>query len=724
MADFSKLGGLPGLRYGESTLDQTPVVRNPNAGAIYEDVSRAAEQVGQVFRERSNEQAKIAGEKAVTRDADGNIQVSKYDDGGFLGRLFLPENAEIYHNAAQLRYLSETSTDITNAVTRAHIEHPEDKEGFDAAVSGIKQSFLGNIPGELGDPARIAPHIDDAINRLAGQHGNDILETKARSDLAKTVNAVGAQLEDKKNDLGVLARSGALDTPEAQRLIKETNDLIRSKVNNPAFDYSPERADLDVRELQSTLKGEALIGHVEQTFKEKGFDAAKAEIDNLSKDTSLELTPETRDKLEHEGNAIITHLDTEQKQAAAEQQDRRFADLNEQAELQKLTLKQIHAEYDAGRINPAQRRALTDKVIVKTADDSKLREAMDRLVKNFPMDPSNETDRKAGDKVFEAMVAKGGDPLAIATRMAQVSGLVPSVVMSRLRGSSLSQNPAVVSDGLNAGRALIEAAPDALDKMPGGNKLADDSELYRHLTRDLGQSEQEAAQRIIKLRDPAERQRSKTIVDDSAGDIRKLTINDALGATGARGTGFFGAISNLFGGAAAPGLDKGQESLILGDYKALLKERLAETGDMDSAKALAGKDMQRVYGVTSAFGKPALMKYPPEARYPKVNGSYDYVRDQAAEDARAVFKDPNIKPEDVHLSWDSVTAQDFSAGRLPRYTISVNRNGTWVTLPSGYFQADPKKVHADPTVSPKAKFDAQRKTTVDTLTMPNVTPGL
>jgi hypothetical protein len=720
MADFNKLGGLPSLGYGPSVIEQAPVVKSASLAPLYEDVGNAAEQAGQVFRHNSNEEARVAGEKAVSRDADGNIHVANRDSS-LIERIFLPENAGIYENAATARWLSETSIDIDKSLTKAHFDHALDPQGFDAAVSGIRQSFLGNIPGQLGDPGLIAPHLDEAISRAAAQHSKNILETKFNADMKSTANSIGAKISRNSMDMGNLVRAHATNTEEYKRLEAETINLIRTKVGNPAFaGYTQEQADNDVKALQSDLRVEAMIGHLEDYVKDNGIEKGKEYLDaQRGHGAELGLDPDDLDKFLTRGKTLLSGAEAEQHKQTAEFQDKNFTDFDLRAEHGQLSEREILDARKKGLISEPAARSLIDKVNVKTKDNSELNDSLNRLAQGLPLDSANGTDRKAVDIAFESLTAKGADPIGLTIRFAQTAGVLPGKVVSRLRGASQSNDPAYVAQGLDMGRQIIEAVPDAFDKMPGGDSMAKDAEQFRHLTRDMGMSDQEAAQRIIAQRDPAVRRRNAEVVDSFRKEIGDIKANDMLTSMSLRG--FW---SRITGSTPNAGLTDGQSAQALADYKSFVTERLKETGDLDSAKAIAAQDMRKLYGVTTVGGTPALTKYPPENKYPKVMGSWDYIREQAASDAREALHDPKIKPEDVQVVPSTQTAQDWAKGTPPRYTVMVKRGDTWVALPSGYWRPDPKKAAGTAATD----YAAARKKAAGELNpvinQPNVVPGL
>jgi hypothetical protein len=101
----------------------------------------------------------------------------------------------------------------------------------------------------------------------------------------------------------------------------------------------------------------------------------------------------------------------------------------------------------------------------------------------------------------------------------------------------------------------------------------------------------------------------------------------------------------------------------------------------------AKTQLQKVYG-TNARG--IIVKYPPERMYPQINGSWNYIY----EDAQKTVKDETGR-DPIHVNLapiPGVTDQDFRSGQPPRYRIIYTfkaKDGQVVTdsVP-GQFAAD------------------------------------
>ncbi len=693
------MSGLPSLRYGRSLVRPNAVYSEDTGAAdLLGSLSSAAQNLGDQYLEGQVEKAKKEGEKSVTRDADGNIVVQKPD-------YLFPVMNEAHQNAAELRYATETEKDIAKELSDAHFANAMNPEGFEAAVEGIRTGKMGKLPN-----ADWAPHINDLIDKRSFQHLTNIRNDKFNADIKAAGNAIDATLQDNANDLYALAEQGQLQSEEGQRILNRSTELIRSKVGNPAFaGYSQAQADLDVREFKSALEVGAIVGQAEAIFKDPnaGPIVAGEWLKAQLNDPNLELSPETRARVQTIGVRKLNELSQTLSAETAATQDKNYTQLNLRAELGSLPLPELNAAYENGDITGAAHRSLASKVIQKTTEDVDLTEAMGRAANHLPMDPNNPTDRKAINKTYDSIVSQGGDPLETTVNMAKLNGVIPERPMSQIRAAALANDPGMAAQGLGLGRAVTENAPDALDRMPGGDAIGRDVEVFRYLTRDMGFSDEDAAARIIANRDPKVRAQAEARLAVARDEINKLTVDDAV--EGMRSQTWAGWI---FGVDA---VNEDQSLSITNDYKAYVREHMKTGTDFESAQALARKDMARNYGSTMVEGSETLMKYPPERRYPAVDGSHDYIKAQAVETARALTGDVNLGLDDVHIGWDGVTANDWAKkGALPRYSLMVRQGDTWMTLPSGYFVADPKAAGGGQAAT-QEQFGAARETAKRTL---------
>ncbi|MEP3277397.1 MAG: hypothetical protein ABJO38_13375, partial [Stappiaceae bacterium] len=108
-------------------------------------------------------------------------------------------------------------------------------------------------------------------------------------------------------------------------------------------------------------------------------------------------------------------------------------------------------------------------------------------------------------------------------------------------------------------------------------------------------------------------------------------------------------------------------------------------GQPEAAKAIAGARMKRTYGVSNIAkdglfnDRTVLTKYPPERHYPLVDGSHEYLYEQAIEDVHQVTG-KSFEQGDVFLRHGEKTAEDIRLGRPARYQVWYNQVVDGVTM--------------------------------------------
>lgn len=288
--------------------------------------------------------------------------------------------------------------------------------------------------------------------------------------------------------------------------------------------------------------------------------------------------------------------------------------------------------------------------------------------------PFDEQTQKGADHAFKAM---GGDMQALDT-IVRGSGVVPKAAATGIVG-------ALYGKDLNTGQAALQVASNimasnanAFAASPRGSDIATQVGKYEHY-KGLGLTSEDATRRVMAENDPAYKPpvkvtdvELKNFTTSITADTIRKEFNDA----------WFGA---------APTISTGQQAAVVADFREVASKFYEETGDKKLAQSLAKKQLDRVYGVTSAFGQKTLMKYPPERAYPPVGDSHDYIGLQAAAAIKeATGKD--IDPAKVTLlPIPRTTAAAFEAGKPVPYLLSyTDENGMQQTLWNKGFIADPK----------------------------------
>ena len=301
-----------------------------------------------------------------------------------------------------------------------------------------------------------------------------------------------------------------------------------------------------------------------------------------------------------------------------------------------------------------------------------------------PLNPYSSDDQALADKSFEVLMeAVTPEQQGAATiQFVTESGMVPKPVVAEVRMGLNSTDPAAVAAGLQQSAALYDAAPMAVGNVTNGQDIKDAAATYAQLVGEEGLSVQQAAERVIAMRDPANLAKAEVLdtIWDQAIKDDAFPISDV--------TATFD--TSILPGTPSAGMTPYQQEALQSDYLMAAERALkgAANGDVGIARQMALQEMRRTYGVSRVSGQDVVTKYPPENFYPPINGSQDYIRELALSDAKTIAPDAS----NVMLVPTPETSQDIRAGAPPRYNLLFQRpDGVWDMAPS-LFVVDPQSM--------------------------------
>lgn len=307
------------------------------------------------------------------------------------------------------------------------------------------------------------------------------------------------------------------------------------------------------------------------------------------------------------------------------------------------------------------------------------RESVDQFVAAFAagqaiVNPFDETQRKAADKTYEKMFADVSNPqaqTAFTSDFVKRTQYIPARVQDELRYAVVSNQPAVLAQGMEAATVLSRNAPQSFAAFEGSANVQSKLDAYR-AHKALGYRPEEAARKVIDTHDP-EKVRQRDAILKSEAIQSHLKGVKAADISAIFDKGIFSASPDV-GGTTTPqqlriGTNIEAEAAIVADYKDILQDAIGETyGDIDAAKVIAGERMKRVYGVSdfSIIGDNVVLRNPVEVNYPVApDGTHDYIRDQLAADMKA----DGYEDATYYLQGDVTTQRDVEAGRSASYLV-------------------------------------------------------
>lgn len=357
---------------------------------------------------------------------------------------------------------------------------------------------------------------------------------------------------------------------------------------------------------------------------------------------------------------IMNERNADVKAANKEEHDKFLNDLYNGIADGKYGQADITAAYQSGQLTDYDERAKAQSIFdAKNKKDDDLVRFHAMLQTGQKFNPYDKDAQKAVDAGFESAVkyaAKQGpnytDPLTIGLRAWQRTGIVPSQLGIMLRGGLVGVDPKQVQAAANIAGNMLRENPNAFASVDGQSDIEHAAVNFNHYVYDLGMSPDQASNRIAQENDPKFKAKVK-LTEPEQQDAFKQLRQEGVQA------------SRAFNNARFENVEAQTEANQT--YHELIVDNLTKGLDYGQAYAQANVQMKKIYSLNrNGF----IAKYTPEARYPQIGGSWNYIYDDARETVKA---ETGHEPTAVGLMpIPGITDQDFRSGRAPRYKIIYN----------------------------------------------------
>ncbi len=289
-----------------SQKPQTQVDSSAFTRPLQVGIASGLEQLGQGAETLAEPLAKAQAQsdlKAVTLDAQGYPQIATAANSVILGKAGQDYNDAILQGGKAM-LTSKVAADVTDL----HAQYPNDAQLFQTAVKAKAQAYQGMYPGALGNS------LADTTNNLGQQHYANIVENDIRRNTAESLQAINTHIDDTNNQLRAMARQGAIQTPEYDRLLDQLEDSYSDLGSNKSFGYSQDKIDSEKAHAYDMLNGEYVVGRVDDTFNKKGKAAAQEILNSQIRDNpNLQLSDVERNNLYGAGMNRLSFLSDEQR---------------------------------------------------------------------------------------------------------------------------------------------------------------------------------------------------------------------------------------------------------------------------------------------------------------------------------------------------------------------------------------------------------------------------
>lgn len=307
-------------------------------------------------------------------------------------------------------------------------------------------------------------------------------------------------------------------------------------------------------------------------------------------------------------------------------------------------------------------------ILTKRDGDLQLRATgQNMLATGATFAPGNEDHKKilnalVGQDGLGALDAQNSDYASSAfIPLVKQAGIVPEESRQLISGMIRSQDPEKAYWGLQLMAQIERASPQAFQSFNADDQRALDTwqarkdfltqeEMMKQIRGPLDPNEQNARTAL--------RKQGEQLFTQENGPMKGF---DAVSLF--KGTGWFG----LPTGAqppSTPWVDQALQS----DFQTLFLDNYEVTGDINSAKENAFKQLSRVWGVTQTGNDNRVMKYPPEMAYPTVRDNHDWLEQQ-------VRAEGVVKPDqEFELVADTQTESEWGK-TSPSYLLITKQDG-------------------------------------------------
>lgn len=266
----------------------------------YQQVAEAFGVASRVYAEKENDDARIAGQAAVVRDANGNLQVDLHPNWS--------ERDRIYNKYAMMDFTAKSELDARETVARLQQEAKGDPMAFDASWKAYRDQRLISAPSkELRAPLTTILDREGQMGRVG------VMDQKFRSDMAMAKANVLSSIEMKQDEMAALARQGGTGTDAYKARQAEVRTLYGQLTENPISPISQQEAEMRIAKSEGRDTAEAILGQADRAIQTGGILQAQKLADRLLSDETIPLSPAERRQYAGLVGQAITGFKSEQR---------------------------------------------------------------------------------------------------------------------------------------------------------------------------------------------------------------------------------------------------------------------------------------------------------------------------------------------------------------------------------------------------------------------------
>ncbi|MDI7862530.1 hypothetical protein MRS76_11215 [Rhizobiaceae bacterium n13] len=246
----------------------------------FRQIAEAFGTFGEAAQRQEIEEAGNAGQNAVFRDANGNLQVDQRSNFSQSGRA--------YNRAAIQGYTARLAGDIRTRGQQMVTDSKGNIDNFNASWKAFADQALTSVPKDVRGAVRTMLETEGPRFALG------VSEQKRSSDLKEFEGNIKAEIQLLDDDMAALARSGGTGTDAYKQKQAQLHTLWGELSENPDFVVGKSEADIAIKRMESRHMTEGMLGTVDRALETGGIAAARKIGQSILTDKSLSLSPAER----------------------------------------------------------------------------------------------------------------------------------------------------------------------------------------------------------------------------------------------------------------------------------------------------------------------------------------------------------------------------------------------------------------------------------------------
>ena len=226
----------------------------------YSELAETLRKGGEAAEATAENAATRAGFQAVTTDEHGNVQIQKAP--------IIGPASNAYERAVKLAALAQGEGAAKDADIQLREQFADSPDHYLTAANSYKETVMKKY-ADMGVP-EVGVTLGRAIDSTTTYSYRAISNQKRELDIRSAGNAIDAGISDARDTMTALSRKGDTSSPQFVQAFDKVRTLTNEKVNNPFFAYPKEKAAYDLDHLDSEMRANGMLFHVDSVYHDTG----------------------------------------------------------------------------------------------------------------------------------------------------------------------------------------------------------------------------------------------------------------------------------------------------------------------------------------------------------------------------------------------------------------------------------------------------------------------